>query len=112
LGNAPAIPPVYAGAMLFVVLLEDDPVRSAEIRRRAMPAHLLFLARHAGAITAAGPLRQPDGAAAGGIWIVTAEAPEAVDALVREDPFWAAGLRRSVRILEWTRVWPPPQGRA
>jgi uncharacterized protein YciI len=94
--------------MLYVVLLEDDPILGAEIRRRVMPAHLDFLARHAETIIAAGPLHQPDGVATGGIWIVAAERPGAVETLLREDPFWAAGLRRSARILEWMRVWPRP----
>jgi uncharacterized protein YciI len=98
--------------MPFVVLLEDDPVRGPEIRRRVMPAHLDFLARNAAAITAAGPLAEPGGTPAGGIWIVEAASAEAVDALVRADPFWDAGLRRAVRILAWTRVWPRPDAQA
>jgi hypothetical protein len=28
-----------------------------------------------------------------------------VDALVKEDPFWPTGLRRSVRVLEWSQVF-------
>jgi uncharacterized protein YciI len=29
----------------------------------------------------------------------------AVDALVRNDPFWPTGLRKSVRILAWAQVF-------
>jgi uncharacterized protein YciI len=28
-----------------------------------------------------------------------------VDALVKADPFWPTGLRKSVRILAWTQVF-------
>jgi hypothetical protein len=38
-------------------------------------------------------------------WLVEAESPEAVDALVKQDPFWPTGLRRSVRILGWSQVF-------
>jgi uncharacterized protein YciI len=71
-----------------------------------MPAHLAFLESHAAAIRAAGPLlTPPSGEPAGGLWLVEANAAEAVDSLVREDPFWSAGLRRSVRILRWSQVF-------
>jgi uncharacterized protein YciI len=43
--------------------------------------------------------------AAGGLWIVDADDPTTVDALVREDPFWPTGLRQSVRIMRWTQVF-------
>ncbi len=90
---------------LFVVQFEDDPTL-AYVRPRLMPDHLSFLERNGVAIRAAGPLR--DIAAdtpAGGLWLVEATDASAVDALVRQDPFWPAGLRRSVRVLEWTRVF-------
>lgn len=92
--------------MLFAILFEDDPARADEIRRRGMPAHLAFVERHAQAIRAAGPLRDAsDGSAAGGLWLVEAEDRAAVDVLLRADPFWVAGLRRSVRVLIWNQVF-------
>ena len=57
-------------------------------------------------IDAAGPLK--DAATqdpAGGLWIVEAEDAGQVQALVEADPFWPTGLRKSIRILEWTRVY-------
>jgi uncharacterized protein len=91
---------------LFAVLFEDDPDRAREVRGRLMPAHLDFLERNAGKVQAAGPLRDAaDGAPAGGLWLVDAGDKAAVDALVRDDPFWPTGLRRSVSVLEWTRVF-------
>jgi hypothetical protein len=91
--------------MLYIVLFEDDPAR-AGMRPRHMPAHLAFLEANAGRIRAAGPLRDPAAdAPAGGLWLVDADGPAAVAALTEADPFWPTGLRRSIRILEWTQVF-------
>ena len=90
---------------IFAVLLEDDPGRAADIRRRHMAAHLEFLDRRAAVIRAAGPLHDPAAGPAGGLWLVEAGTAEAVAELTREDPFWSAGLRRSVRVLEWRQVF-------
>lgn len=91
--------------MLFAILFEDDPARADEVRRQWLPGHLDFLDRHAAVINAAGPLRHDDGTPAGGLWLVEAADRQTVDALVRADPFWQAGLRRSVRVLHWHRVF-------
>ena len=53
----------------------------------------------------AGPLRAPTGDPAGGLWLVEADSCDVVDALVKEDPFWPTGLRRSVRIVSWSQVF-------
>jgi len=91
--------------MLYAVLFEDDPARGPEVRRQHMPAHLAFLEANARHIKAAGPLRDSSGEAAGGLWLVEAESPQAVDALVKADPFWPTGLRRAVRVLAWSQVF-------
>ncbi|SIT43715.1 hypothetical protein BN2475_450019 [Paraburkholderia ribeironis] len=44
-------------------------------------------------------LPSPLHTSAGGLWLVEADTPDAVDRLVRADPFWPTGLRRSVRVL-------------
>ena len=91
--------------MLYAVCFEDDPDR-ADRRAAHMPEHLTFLERHGATILAAGPLKDAvDGAPAGGLWLVEAASRDAVRALVEADPLWPTGLRRSVRILEWTRVF-------
>ena len=90
--------------MIFVVLFEDDPAAGPDVRRAHMAAHLAFLERHA-QVRAAGPLKTGDGQVAGGLWLVDAGDPSEVDALVKEDPFWPTGLRKSVRILAWTQVF-------
>lgn len=90
--------------MLFAVLFTDNPAHAAA-RQRLMPDHLAFLERNAAQIRAAGPLRDADGTAAGGLWLVDAENAEAVTALYHDDPFWPTGLRQSVRVLAWTQVF-------
>jgi hypothetical protein len=72
------------------------------MRRRMAALRHPFLERNAARIKAAGPLR---GDPAGGLWLVEADSAAAVDALVKEDPFWPTGLRRSVRVLEWSQVF-------
>jgi uncharacterized protein len=91
--------------MLFAVLFEDNENFAADVRSRHMAKHLDFLCRHASMIRAAGPLRGNGGSAAGGLWLVEADAPEAVEHLVQTDPFWPTGLRRSVRVLIWKQVF-------
>ena len=97
-------PPRYQRRMLYAVLFTDDDTH-ADARRRLMPAHLDFLEKHRDHIRAAGPLRETNGMPAGGLWLVEADTPEAVIALYQEDPFWPTGLRESVRVLQWTRVF-------
>ncbi len=91
--------------MIYVVLFEDDDSR-ADMRPKHMPEHLAFLAKSATNIRAAGPLKHADsGAAAGGLWLVDADSPDTVQSLIEADPFWSTGLRKSVRVLEWTQVF-------
>lgn len=90
--------------MMFAVLFEDND-EFGHMRPKLMPDHLAFLERNAAAIRAAGPLKDDDGSAAGGLWLVSADSRAAVEALVEEDPFWPTGLRKSVRVLEWTQVF-------
>lgn len=89
--------------MLFAVLLTDDP-EFAHMRERHMAEHLAFLERNADRIRSAGPLREADGAGAGGLWLVEADSAGAVQTLVESDPFWPTGLRASVRVLRWVQV--------
>ena len=91
--------------MLYVVLFTDNPEHGTA-RAAHMAEHLGFLERHQQAIKAAGPLRDPaDGSITGGLWLVEAENADAVAALYRADPLWPTGLRRSVQVSQWTRVF-------
>jgi len=89
---------------LYAVLFEDDD-RHADKRPAHMEAHLAFLKQNTKSVLAAGPLADSkDRKPAGGMWLVAADTVEQVDALVKADPFWPTGLRKSVRILEWKQV--------
>ena len=91
--------------MKFLVLFEDAPDAPADLRQRHMGAHLDFLEAHAGSVAAAGPLHRADGTGAGGVWVVDADGAEAVEALIRADPFYPTGLRKSWQVLRWTQVF-------
>lgn len=91
--------------MKYVILLEDSPTADAGIRKAHMAAHLDFLEAHADKVEAAGPLSEPSGAGAGGLWIVEAASEAEARQLVHEDPFWPTGLRQFVTVLRWTRVF-------
>ncbi len=98
--------------MLFIVQFEDvyaeQPERLPE-RAEHMTDHLAFLAEHGDQVVAAGALRpSTDGVPAGGIWILNAESKAAAEAFYKDDPFWKAGLRKSVRVSHWAKAyWSP-----
>lgn len=96
---------VRRNQMLYAVLFEDNTDLGTDVRRQHMPAHLAFLEGNAARIKQAGPLRSASGDPAGGLWVVDADSLDVVDALVKKDPFWPTGLRRSVRILNWSLVY-------
>jgi uncharacterized protein YciI len=90
--------------MDYVVLFEDNEEKAGK-RGEFMKEHLAFLRAHAEQISEAGPMKDAEtGLPAGGLWLVRAEAREEVTALVRADPFWPTGLRKSYKILEWTKA--------
>ncbi|AYG58216.1 YciI family protein [Rhizobium jaguaris] len=90
---------------LFAVLFEDDQQNAAAIRKDYLQRHFAFLEANAASIKTAGPLSREGDAFAGGLWIVEAQAFDDVNRLVKEDPFWSAGLRKSVQILQWNQVF-------
>lgn len=88
----------------------EDNERNAHKRAELMVEHLAFLRANAMQISAAGPLKDAEaGTPAGGLWLVSAASPAQVAALVKADPFWPTGLRKSFRILEWIKVFAPLQ---
>lgn len=90
--------------MDYAVLFEDHDDKAGK-RAEFMTEHLAFLRSHAGEISAAGPLKDAEtGVPAGGLWLVCAQSREAVVALIEADPFWPTGLRKSYKILQWTKV--------
>ncbi len=95
--------------MLYAVMFQDDPDADPQIRPVHMARHLDFLTRNAGHILAAGPLTVPGDAPSGGLWLVEADSAAKVSELVQADPFWPTGLRLSVTIREWRRVFADGQ---
>ncbi len=95
--------------MQFVVFFEDQPGTGMELRLKHMPAHLKFLEKNSELISAAGPLKEEDDSLAGGLWLVEAQTKNDVQRLVEEDPFWATGMRKSVQILVWQKVFSDGQ---
>jgi uncharacterized protein len=91
--------------MQFAVIFVDDPAHAGK-RGELLSQHLAYLTRHSDAVKAAGPLKPAgSGAALGGLWLVEADSAEQVRRLCENDPFWPTGLRKSVQIYEWTRVF-------
>ena len=49
-----------------------------------------------------------DGMPTGGIWILNAENQATAETFYKDDPFWKAGLRKSVRVSHWAKAyWSP-----
>lgn len=90
--------------MLFAVLFTDKPGQG-ELRAQHLQAHIDWVAQHQETVLVAGSLRHdPKDVPKGGLWIVEADAKEAVHALMQTDPFWTCGLRQSVEVLHWSKA--------
>jgi len=91
--------------MLFAVIFRDRPGQGP-LRQQWLDAHIRWVDAHSTTVRVAGSLRRdPDEVPIGGLWIVEAESKQAVDALLRTDPFWTAGLREGVEILHWSKAF-------
>ncbi|MFT7672590.1 MAG: hypothetical protein ACI845_000997 [Gammaproteobacteria bacterium] len=76
------------------------------MRSKYMSDHLNVLEKNKFSIQAAGPLQDTENnQPAGGLGIISANDLKSAQKLVEGDPFWPTGLRKSVRILEWTQVF-------
>ena len=98
--------------MLFIVQFQDVYSEKPELlplRAEVMPAHINFLEANADKVIASGALRDaPDSQPLGGVWIIAASDRSSVEALYQEDPFWKAGLRKSVTVRHWSKAaWSP-----
>jgi len=91
--------------LLYVVLLEDEP-KNADARPKYLKDHVAYLETLLGKIRSAGPLTDTKtNTAAGGIWIIEAGSADEVQKMLEADPFYKAGLRKSIRILAWKQVF-------
>lgn len=84
---------------LFVVYCKDKP-GALETRMATRPTHLDYL-NSVAALKAAGPLLDDAGSPIGSLLIFEAEDRAAVQTLVDNDPYSAAGLFESVEIQGW-----------
>jgi uncharacterized protein YciI len=90
--------------MLFAVIFTDKPGHG-ELRAANLQAHIEWLERHRDTIPIGGSLRrEPGEVPKGGLWIAEAASKAELEALLRTDPFWIAGLRQSHEILHWSKA--------
>ncbi|MCB1909149.1 MAG: hypothetical protein KDH15_17425 [Rhodocyclaceae bacterium] len=91
--------------MLFILKCMDRD-GGAELRVRARLPHLEFVASRAQAFRFGGPLLGEDGVVAGSLMILDLPDEAALDAHMRSDPFFTAGLFRSVEVWHSRQVVP------
>lgn len=92
--------------MLFIVKCQDKENQKS-IRDSYSAAHKDFLSKYKDYIIAPGTLYEEEGGVAqGSIWIVEAKDKEEVQAICAKDPFLINGLRKSVDIFIWNKVFP------
>lgn len=71
-----------------------------------MSAHLEWLALHSDVILVGGSLREHEEAPPkGALWIAQCGDRKILDALIRTDPFWIAGLRNTYEIFSWHKAF-------
>ncbi|GHA24617.1 hypothetical protein GCM10007989_20350 [Devosia pacifica] len=87
--------------MRFIAIFEDIADGSA-IRDELTEAHRAFLRENKGKMRLAGAVREtPDSAPSGGVWVFDTDTIDEADAIVRQDPFFKAGLRASYKLFAW-----------
>ena len=91
--------------MKLLILFQDNPDIDPNIRTIHMKSHLEFLCSHSNVVLAAGPVHKIDGCPNGGLWLVEVDTIAEAEALVRADPFWPSGLRKSYEFRKWTQVF-------
>lgn len=93
--------------MLFAILFTDRP-GTAHIRTANLQAHIDWLEQHRDLVPVGGSLRvQPGDTPRGGLWIAEADSSkDQLEALIRTDPFFIAGLRANYEILHWSKANP------
>jgi hypothetical protein len=90
----------------YAVHFEDDPARHA-VRETWRKSHLAFLGAHADRVLAAGALcREGSDAPVGGLWLVSAASELQARELIEADPYFAHGLRRTVRVWRYEAALP------
>jgi uncharacterized protein YciI len=84
---------------LFVIICKDKS-GALDTRLATRPVHLDYL-NDSGLVKAAGPLLSDEGKPTGSLLIIEAEDKAAVQALLDNDPYTAAGVFESTEIHPW-----------
>lgn len=92
----------------------DHPPHSMGLRDQHRDAHRRYVLDHDGPIRMAGAMTDDEGNQCGTIYVFSAESEEEIWSWLRAEPFFAAGVYQSVRIVKWTpafnriesRSWP------
>lgn len=91
--------------MIYMIRFADNPEKLS-VRVTHQKEHSAWMDRQRERIIVAGVLRDDAQAApVGALWFVDAPSHAAVEALYKSDPFYMAGLRRSVEVAIWTKCW-------
>jgi uncharacterized protein YciI len=94
--------------MLFVIYCLDKP-NSLDLRLKTREAHLAHAKAHGASIKLGGPLMTDDGQGmVGSLIVVDMPDKAAVEAFVRDDPYYQAGLFEAVLIRPFKQVLPTP----
>lgn len=91
--------------MYFAIYCKDKPGR-LEVRQKARPAHVDYLATFGKRILIAGPLLGDDGQPNGSLIVVDLEDMAAAKAFSSGDPYTKAGLFASVALTAWRKSIP------
>ncbi|MEJ7138241.1 YciI family protein [Amphibiibacter pelophylacis] len=89
---------------LFVIVFTDRPGQGA-LRAQHLTAHIAWLEDQRKIVPVGGSLRRELGETpVGGLWLARADSKETLDALIRTDPFYLAGLRQGWEIFHWSKA--------
>ena len=90
--------------MLFAITFTDK-IGYGEVRAANLQAHIDWLEKNKEVVPVGGSLRHEIGETPiGGLWIAEAESKAQLEELIRTDPFFIAGLRKSYEILHWSKA--------
>jgi uncharacterized protein len=95
--------------MLFIARFHDKP-GIAERRAELLEKHFAWLDANRDRVLLAGSVREDvGGESLGGLWIIEADSKADVEAVFRDDPFYANGLRSKVEIFHYVKANPDRQ---
>ncbi|MBE0462871.1 YciI family protein [Halomonas colorata] len=91
--------------MPFMIETFDKPGHQ-ELRLEIRDEHLAYLDAHSVLLLACGAKLSDDSStASGGLYLVDVETREEAQALIRQDPFYIAGLFEDIKIVRWRKAY-------